>query len=276
MPELPEVETIVRDLRAEKLEGQVIQDVLVYWPRTIATHSVRQFCAALKGERIETIARRGKFIVCKLSSGWMLLIHLRMTGHLFFFDSEKARHKHQHIVLKLKNGRQLRYQDTRKFGRWYLLKNADDKLGTLGPEPLSKHFMSACLAEILLSHERMLKPLLLDQHMIAGLGNIYTDEALWSACLHPCRMSNSISCREIVCLHRAIRRVLKKGIKCMGTTLGRGESNFYSVSGRKGRNQNGLMVFRRTGEPCWRCRAMIERIIVAQRSSHFCPRCQQV
>jgi len=275
MPELPEVETVVRDLKAEELEGCTIRDTSVYWPRTLATHSVRQFCVSLKGARIETISRRGKFIVCSLSGGWTLLVHLRMTGQLSFCDASQARDKHQHVVLRLDDGRELRYKDTRKFGRWYLLENADEKLGALGPEPLDNCFVAASLADILSSHARMLKPLLLDQRVIAGLGNIYADEALWDARLHPCRLSNSISSPEAVRLHRAIRKVLRRGIRCMGTTLGRGPSNFYSVAGRRGRNQDGLMVFRRTGEPCVRCKSAITRIVVAQRSSHVCPECQK-
>jgi formamidopyrimidine-DNA glycosylase len=275
MPELPEVETVVRDLRAEEIVGRTIECASVYWPRTIATHSVRQFCATLKGAQIESISRRGKFIVCSLSGGWTLLVHLRMTGQLSYDDMTVPRDKHQHVVLRLDDGRDLRYKDTRKFGRWYLLENADTKLSVLGPEPLDSRFMAASLKDILSSHARMLKPLLLDQHVIAGLGNIYADEALWDACLHPCRLSNSVTPLEVTRLHRAIRKVLRRGIRCMGTTLGRGPSNFYSVAGRRGRNQDGLMVFRRTGDPCARCKSVIVRIVVAQRSSHICPECQK-
>jgi len=274
MPELPEVETVVCDLKAEALEGRTIRHASVYWPRTAATHSVGQFCVALKGSRIESISRRGKYIVCSLSNGSTLLVHLRMTGQLAFFDASQARDRHHHVVLRLDDGRELRYKDTRKFGRWYLLENPDDRLGELGPEPLDDRFAAASLADILSSHARMLKPLLLDQHVIVGLGNIYTDEALWDASLHPCRLSSSLSDAEAKSLHRSIRKVLRRGIRCRGTTLGRGQANFYSVAGRRGRNQDGLMVFRRTGEPCARCKTTIKRIVVGQRSTHICSTCQ--
>jgi formamidopyrimidine-DNA glycosylase len=179
------------------------------------------------------------------------------------------------VILRLDDGRDLRFQDTRKFGRWYLVEDAQTRLGKLGPEPLETGFTAACLGNILAKHSRMLKPLLLDQHVIAGIGNIYVDEALWDASLHPCRLSNSLSRTDHGNLHRAIRRVLRRGIRAMGTSLGNASTNFYSVAGRPGRNQDGLRVFRRVGEPCPRCRTPIVRMLVAQRSSHVCPQCQK-
>ena len=257
MPELPEVETVVRDLKEAGLGGRSILKAAVHWAR------------------IEAVSRRGKFIVISLSTGQVLLIHLRMTGKLSFAPTGTHRSKHQHVILALDDGRELRFEDTRKFGRWYLLDDAQTRLGNLGPEPLEAGFTARSLTAILSRHARMLKPLLLDQQVIAGLGNIYVDEALWDAALHPCRLSNSVSVDDAARLRRAIRKVLRRGVRAMGTSLGNASTNFYSVAGRRGRNKDGLRVFRRVGEPCPRCRTPIERLVVAQRSSHVCPSCQE-
>jgi formamidopyrimidine-DNA glycosylase len=169
----------------------------------------------------------------------------------------------------------LRYQDTRKFGRFCLTSNPQEILGKLGPEPLSDGFTVDCFHAMLQARKRLIKPLLLDQGFIAGLGNIYVDEALWKASVHPLRVSSSLSKKEVAALHHAISLVLKKGLANLGTTLGSGAGNFYSVAGRKGRNADKLFVFRRTGEACTRCRTPIQRIIVGQRSTHICPHCQR-
>jgi formamidopyrimidine-DNA glycosylase len=204
-----------------------------------------------------------------------LLIHLRMTGSLSVKSAAEPHDAAERTALILDDGREIRFRDTRKFGRWTLTDDPDAVLGRLGPEPLSDAFTAAVLRSALQAHNRMLKPLLLDQHVVAGLGNIYVDEALWDARLHPCRLSRSLSAAESRRLHGAIRRVLQRGVDGMGTTLGSGMTNFYSVAGRRGRNQDALNVFRRHGDPCPRCQRTLERITVAQRSTHLCPRCQQ-
>jgi formamidopyrimidine-DNA glycosylase len=157
----------------------------------------------------------------------------------------------------------------------YFVENPEQIVGHLGPEPLEKSFTAHILKERLHAHNRLLKPLLLDQTFIAGLGNIYVDEALWVARLHPCRQSSSLSKPEVKALHRAIRKVLKRGLQNLGTSLGSGKANFYSVGQRKGRNRDELNVFRRTAAPCLRCETVIERILVGQRSTHICPTCQK-
>ena len=276
MPELPEVETVVRDLLDADLVGREIVDVRISWERTIENVSARSFKSKVKGCRIEDVSRRAKYIVIKLSSGQWLLIHLRMTGRLHIVSADTHREIHERAALVLDNGTELRFIDTRKFGRWTLLGDAQEKLGKLGPEPLSAEFKPKHLFEILQSHHRMLKPLLLDQHVLAGLGNIYVDEAMWDAQVHPCALSDTITAEQSKALHKSIRKVLRKGIRSMGTTLGTGKGNFYSVAGRRGRNQDGLQVFRRTGDPCYRCETVIERMIVGQRSTHICPKCQVV
>jgi formamidopyrimidine-DNA glycosylase len=198
-----------------------------------------------------------------------------MTGRLNLVESSEPRSKHEHVILSFENQRQLRFHDTRKFGRFYLVQDPETILGNLGPEPLAPSFSAAVLAERLGSSQRMLKPLLLDQSFIAGLGNIYVDEALWEGKIHPCRMASALSEIEIRSLHRAVCKVLKQALKNLGTTLGAGKSNYYSIAKNKGRNREQLMVFRRTDLPCLRCSSIIKRIVVGQRSTHICPMCQK-
>jgi len=274
MPELPEVETVVRELRAGGLIDRVITQAHVFWKPLIAPLTPATFAARLKGRRLQSIERRAKYIVITLSGGDTLLIHLRMTGQLNLDHPKTAREPHQHIVLCLDDGRELRYRDTRKFGRWLLTRTPEAVLGRLGPEPLSACFDRETFIRQLRARRRQLKPLLLDQTFLAGIGNIYADEALWDARLHPGRVAATLSAAEARRLHGAVRRVLHRGIANMGTTLGQSRSNFQRPGGKRGRNQAGLNVFRRTGLPCLRCGKTIHRIIIGQRSTHLCPHCQ--
>ena len=178
------------------------------------------------------------------------------------------------MLLAFEDGSDLRFHDTRKFGRVYLVADAERILGRLGPEPLDPLFTPRMLFAGLRKRSRLVKPLLLDQSFVAGLGNIYTDEALWEAKIHPRRSSDSLSQKEAEALHAAIRKVLRRGLKNLGTSLGTGKANFYSVGRRRGRNRDELVVFRRTGMPCPRCAVPVQRIIVGQRSTHICPKCQ--
>ncbi len=275
MPELPEVETVVRGLRRARLVNRRILDTSIHWPRIVAKPALPEFRARLRGQTIRAITRRAKYIVITLSSGDTVFIHLRMTGALHFHPLGAPRDAHEHVVLTLDDQRELRYRDPRKFGRWTLISDPSSVIGDLGPEPLAASFTMAVLASRLRGRARALKPLLLDQTIVAGLGNIYVDEALWDANLHPLRRGNSLTRPELTRLHAAIGTVLRRGIRAQGTTLGKGSTNFYSVAGRRGRNQDGLKIFRRTGDPCPRCRTPITRIIVAQRSTHLCPKCQR-
>jgi len=275
MPELPEVETVVRDLRAAGIEGQRVLRARVRTADVIGAPHPRRFAACIAGCTITAIRRRGKYIVLALSSGDTLLVHLRMTGRLRFRSPGEPWAAHEHVSLVLHDGRELRYQDTRRFGRWHLLDDAAPVLERLGPEPLDAHFTAARFGALLACRTRQIKPLLLDQRVIAGLGNIYADEALWDAGLHPERPAASLGARDAQRLLRSIRKVLRRGLSGLGTTLGRGQTHFYSVAGRRGRNQGRLRVFRRTGRPCPRCGTPIARLKVAQRSTHICPRCQR-
>ena len=276
MPELPEVQTIVDDLNAAGLTGLRISAASVFWPRTIAEPSPKLFCSRMKGREFSIISRRGKYLVFETDHKYTMLLHLRMSGRLNLVSADSPRMKHEHVVITFNDKRQLRFQDTRKFGRIHLIDDPVRILDRLGPEPLVKSFTAKVLAERLGRHRRLLKPLLLDQTFVAGLGNIYVDEALWDAQLHPNRISASLSMSEIKALRRAIPKVLKRGLKNLGTSLGTGKANFYSVARNTGRNKDELKVFRRTGLPCPRCKAPIERIIVGQRSTHICSNCQKI
>ena len=274
MPELPEVQTVVNDLVSSGLIGRTLVHVLVRWPGSIAEVDPEAFRRRLVGRRVVGLARRAKWIVWDLDNRARMLSHLRMTGRFYWSDPRDAFGRHDHVVFSLDDGRQLRYQDTRKFGRFYLPTN-NDRLDRLGPEPLSRQFTARLLGQRLARHRRQLKPLLLDQLFLAGLGNIYVDEALWDAGLHPTRTSDGLTAEEVRRLHRAIRKVLRRGLRNMGTTLGTGQTTFYSVAGRRGRNRDQLNVFRRTGALCPRCKAAIVRFVVGQRSTHICPACQR-
>ncbi len=274
MPELPEVETVVRELRANGLVGRSIVQAHVFWKPLVAPLAPIAFAARLKGGRVQSIRRRAKYIVLGISGGNTLLIHLRMTGQLNIVAPDVARDAHQHIILQLDDGRELRYRDTRKFGRWILTTTPDVILQRLGPEPLSEDFDKKLFSGQLRARRRQLKPLLLDQTFLAGIGNIYADEALWTARLHPGRIAATLTSAEADRLHAAIRLVLRRGIQNRGTTLGHGKSNFKRPSGKHGQNQEGLNVFRRTGLPCMRCGQIIRRTIISQRATHFCPVCQ--
>lgn len=275
MPELPEVQTVVDNLNQGILVGCSITGARVSWPKTIAEISPARFRKQITGCTIRQITRRGKYIVFHLSRGLTMMIHLRMTGRLSWTITGNARNKHEHVVLEVEKKNELRFQDTRKFGRIFLTDAPEKILGKLGPEPLAKTFTPQGLFTMLQSKKRQIKPLLLDQTFIAGLGNIYVDEALWKATIHPLCISRLITKKEAGALHGAIVHVLNKGLKNMGTSLGKGKGNFYSVGNRPGRNADKLNVFRRTGQACLRCSTHIERIIVAQRSTHICPCCQK-
>ncbi|MCP4717138.1 MAG: DNA-formamidopyrimidine glycosylase, partial [Deltaproteobacteria bacterium] len=240
MPELPEVQTVVNDLIAAGLIGAQITGARVFWPRSIAIPAARTFCKQVSGQTITMISRRAKYIIIELAGGKTLLIHLRMSGRLNIAAPDKQRGKHEHIILRFNDQRELRFHDTRKFGRIFLLGNPATVLDKLGPEPLDKAFTLRVFTALLRPRKRLLKPLLLDQNIIAGLGNIYVDEALWEARLHPCRIAASLTPAETKALHRAIPRVLKRGLKNLGTSLGTGKANFYSVAGRSGRNRDQL------------------------------------
>ncbi len=267
MPELPEVETIARDLRRQ-LSGHTFAHIQVLWPRTIDRPDPATFCARLTGATVTGVERRGKFILMPLDTGQTLLTHLRMTGqYLWGADAP-----HLRVRFALADGRTLLFTDQRKFGRLYLTDTPMDVLGGLGPEPLSPDLTPRRLAGMLAVRRRRLKPLLLDQRFLAGLGNIYTDEALWRAGLHPLRPANTLAPADAARLHAAIVALLTEAIAGGGTSLP--DEQYQRPDGQQGDYQPLLNVYGRAGEPCPRCGTPIERITVEQRGTHFCPLCQ--
>jgi formamidopyrimidine-DNA glycosylase len=278
MPELPEVETIVRGLR-EPLVGRQFTGLRVGWENLIARPRpelaegppVEEFERGLVGRRILGVKRRGKYLIFALSGGGSLIIHLRMTGRLLITNSDDELDKHDHLIFELDDGRELRFNNVRKLGRVYLVDDEDEIVGKLGPEPLDDDFTPADFAALISARRGKIKPLLLNQRFMAGVGNIYADEALFAARIHPERKADSFTTGEIERLYYAIRQVLRQGIENRGTTF----SAYRDAEGREGRNQEVLQVSRNTDQPCPRCGTLIERTVVGGRGTYFCPRCQK-
>lgn len=274
MPELPEVENAVRDLKPA-LVGRRIVGIHVLWPRLLHDLSPEVFDASLCGRQIVNVSRRGKFLLLALDDGRTLLVHLRMTGRLWITDPPAAADKHVHLIFELDNGQQLRYQDTRKFGRFYLadsLRPIEDKLG---PEPLSESYTPLDLFNSIQGRRTPIKTLLLDQRIIAGIGNIYADESLFHAGIDPRRPGHSLTQADCIRLHASIRQTLATAIREGGSTLGGSPlTNYRRPNGVKGRYQDRHRVYHLTGKPCPVCGTPIERITLGQRSTHFCPTCQ--
>jgi formamidopyrimidine-DNA glycosylase len=270
MPELPEVETIARVLKPQ-LAGRSIVGVRNTWRRHIDRPEYDEFAFRLQDQRIRTVARRGKFLLLPLEGGDTLLIHLRMSGHLFVSDATPPVDKHTHTIFELADGQELRFRDTRKFGRVYLVADPAEIVGKLGPEPLESEFTPAALEALLHGRSRTLKPFLLDQTMIAGIGNIYADESLFYAGLHPQRGTDTLNTADIRRLHAGIQRALQLGIEREGASI----SSYVKPDGEKGDMQNNVFVFRRTDQACFTCGEPIRRIVLGGRSTHFCANCQK-
>jgi formamidopyrimidine-DNA glycosylase len=271
MPELPEVETIARKLRegsgAEpSVAGRSILSIVIRWPRHIAQPSGAEISALAQGQAIQSISRRGKFLVLALTRD-TLLIHLRMSGDLCVVPASDPLRKHDLTIFHLSGGVDLRFHDPRRFGRVWLTREPGSILDGLGPEPLAADFTARRLAAMLASRKRILKPLLLDQTFLAGLGNIYTDEALHRARLNPLRRSHSLRPAEVARLYRGIRSALRLGIARNGASI----DWVY----RGGGFQQHFRVYGRAGKPCGTCGNRIRRIIVGQRSTFYCPNCQK-
>ena len=269
MPELPEVEMVARGLR-EPLVGQMITEVRCHWPRHLDGLSVSELQKRVYGRAIQAINRRGKYLLFALDDGQTLIIHLRMSGRLSVVAADSPADKHTHTIFALNNGQELRFWDQRKFGRVYLVDDAQKVVGKLGPEPLGADFSVAVLRERLNGRKRTLKPFLLDQTFVAGLGNIYADEALFYAGILPTRTSDTLCEVEIARLYEAIQKALRMGIERGGASL----ELYLRPDGTAGSMQTALAEFRRTGESCYDCGTLIERIVLGGRSTHFCPHCQ--
>jgi formamidopyrimidine-DNA glycosylase len=267
MPELPEVETIRAQL-APRLPGRTIVRAEILDPRLTRPVDLFEVTEELEGDRIAAVERRGKYLVVRLESGLALLVHLRMTGS---FGFEPA--THERAVLELDDGTRLVYRDVRRFGTWLVLEDAelDPYLaGRTGPEPLSARFTAEWLAGRLALRRAPLKAVLLDQRVVAGLGNIYADEALWRARLNPLRPANSLEPGEVRRLQRAIRAALRTGIERQGASL----RDYATPDGAAGAMQTEFRVYGRQGEPCPRCRTPIVKTRAGGRGTWYCPRCQ--
>lgn len=275
MPELPEVETIANGLRMGRsdpaeaahpaLPGMRIQGARLLWERTLADPAPAEFAARLPGQVFEHIGRRGKFLLAQLTQD-VLIIHLRMSGDLLVEPREALLPPHHRLVLDMDGGWRLALNDTRKFARAWLVRDPQAVLAKLGPEPFDPALTPQVFHSMLQRTRRQIKPLLLDQTVLAGLGNIYTDEALHLAGIHPLAAANRVSLEHAARLLEAIRGVLQAGIRHHGASI----DWVY----RGGDFQNHFNVYQRTGAPCRTCGTPIQRVVVGQRGTHFCPGCQ--
>ena len=288
MPELPEVETIARDLRG-LVVGARITAAECDWPRTIRSGSAEEFTDQIAGREIEGVGRRGKQLLIRLSPKLgdaadipaVMTVHLKMTGQLFVVAPVVPRDRHVHLVLVLADGRELRFRDIRKFGRVGLyprdpatgepVEAAAAGVLARGPEPLAEEFTARRFGELLAKRRGRLKSLLLNQDFVAGVGNIYADEALWRAKLHPLRDAATLRPGDAGRLHRALVDVLAEAVERRGSSV-----DDYTAPDGDGEMQEHLAVYQRAGEACLRCGRPIRRIVVGGRSTHFCSWCQRL
>jgi formamidopyrimidine-DNA glycosylase len=282
MPELPEVETVARDLRP-RLVGAEIVGARTMWARTLRTHDPDAFDAGVAGRTVESVGRRGKQLVVGLSGGRALTIHLKMTGQLFVVPASAPVDPYVRLVVALADGRELRFRDIRKFGKVGLYERdaATGELlvepggagvfGSTGPEPLDEEFTLRVFRRRLRARRGRLKPLLLDQSFLAGVGNIYADEALWAARLHPLRSAATLRPDDERRLYGTIRSVLAEAVEWRGSSI-----DDYTAPEGDGSMQERLHVYQRTGEACPRCGRPIRRIVIGARATHFCSWCQRL
>lgn len=271
MPELPEVETVVRGLRSP-LVGRTVQGIWHDWRKTLRTPDADSFAARITGQTFRSVGRRAKYILCQLDDD-ILVVHLKMTGRLYVVADDAAHEADRwvHFRAQLDGGQQLRFSDARKFGFVALVRDLSEITSTLGPEPLEDDFTAEVFAARMSGRRSAIKALLLDQSVLAGVGNIYADEALWKSRIHPLRPADSLTPAEIVALHAAVREVLTWGIDYEGASI-----NWYrKPDGTAGEAQDHFVVYDRAGQPCERCGTTLVKTRVAQRGTHYCPVCQE-
>jgi len=275
MPELPEVETIRLALEPHVV-GRRFERVDIDDPRLVRPFEPVAVAAELEGERVAALDRRGKYLIVRFESGRVLLIHLRMTGSLrHVADGALADDPHRRAVVKLDDGSDVAYRDVRRFGTWQLLEpdEVDPYLQRrLGGEPLERAFTARRLSERLAGRRAPIKAALLDQRTVAGLGNIYVDEALWRAQVHPLRPAGTLDADEVAELTRSIREALRAGIARQGASL----RDYSTPDGRRGRMQERFRVYGRAGEPCPRCGTPVDKIRAGGRGTWYCPNCQRL
>jgi formamidopyrimidine-DNA glycosylase len=272
MPELPEVET-VRQTLIPLVVGKTIQDVSVFWPNIVKRPDVPAFIQQLKGQTIREIGRRGKFLKF-IFDDVVLVSHLRMEGRYLYEQKGAPRDAHTHIIFSFTDETELRYRDVRKFGTMHLFKKGEEEgerpLAQLGPEPFSHTLTIERLKQRLQKTNRKMKVVLLDQTVIAGLGNIYVDEVLFRSGIHPERQAHQLTDVEIAKLHTEIISTLQEAIEKGGSTI----RTYVNTQGKKGTFQTELYVYGRKNEPCKRCGEPIQKITVAGRGTHYCRKCQ--
>jgi len=273
VPELPEVETVRRQL-APLLEGRRLARVEIADPRLTRPLDPVEVAAELEGERVTLVDRRGKYLIVRFESGRALLVHLRMTGSFLHAPSGALPDDpHRRAVVTLENGADVAYRDVRRFGTWLLLEpsEVDTYIDTkVGKEPLDVAYKAKHLAERLAGRRAPVKAAILDQRTVAGVGNIYADEALWRARVHPLRPAESLAADEVKAVYKGIREALRAGIRRQGSTL----RDYRRPDGGSGEAQHEFKVYGRGGEPCERCGTPIDKIRVAGRGTWYCPSCQ--
>ncbi|RXZ81173.1 DNA-formamidopyrimidine glycosylase [Paenibacillaceae bacterium] len=273
MPELPEVETVRRTL-IELVAGKTIDHVTVTLPRIIQRPTEPEwFAADLAGKTVQTVERRGKFLRL-LMDDLVLVSHLRMEGRYGVYQQDEPVQKHTHVIFHFTDGTELRYQDVRQFGTMHLFKPGDDlqspPLNKLGIEPLSETFTEQSLSNILSKRTSKVKPLLLNQAYVVGLGNIYVDEALFAAGIHPERTANTLLPEEWSRLHKAIADTLRSAVEAGGSSI----KSYVNGQGEMGMFQHQLAVYGRANKPCARCGGNVEKKVVLGRGTHYCLQCQ--
>jgi formamidopyrimidine-DNA glycosylase len=280
VPELPEVETVRRRL-APALEGHSFAHVEITDPRLTRPHDPFEVARELQGERVTKVDRRGKYLIVRFESGRALLIHLRMTGSLRHAQvgelstGELRDDPHRRAVVNLDDGSDVAYRDVRRFGTWLLLEPSDVDTyidARVGREPLDDAYKAKHLAEKLATRRAPIKAAILDQRTVAGVGNIYADEALWRAHVHPLTPANELTPEEVKAVHKGIRASLQAGVRRQGSTL----RDYRLPDGSSGTAQDKFKVYGRAGLPCERCGTPIDKIRVAGRGTWYCPRCQVV
>lgn len=267
MPELPEVETIVNALRPHAV-GRTFAGVRVNDVRPLQNLSPEEFCQKLIGRKIIALDRRGKYLIFRLSGGMNMIVHLRMTGALLW--NPAASEPFSRVEYFFDDGSLLVFSDIRRFGTIFLVRDASKVVGKLGIEPLGNDFTAAVLKKLLDSRSAPVKSVLLNQEQIAGIGNMYADEALFKAKIHPARPASSLHDSELGLLHDAIRDVLRRGVKNRGASI----RDYRAPDGARGSAHTEFCVAHRLGEKCPRCGTPIKRVVVGQRGTYFCPICQ--
>jgi formamidopyrimidine-DNA glycosylase len=276
MPELPEVETVARDLRRHLLPegggpGPVVASARVGWPGTLRDGDPEAFEAGVTGRRIEAVGRRGKLLILDLDGGAFLTIHLKMTGQLFVVSADVPVDPYERLALLLDDGREIRFRDIRKFGRVGLYGADDHPFDGIGPEPLDSRFTLREFRARIRGRRARLKPLLVDQGFVAGVGNIYADEALWRSKLHPLRSAASLRPHDERALYRNVLEILSVAVDRRGSSI-----DDYTAPDGDGEMQEHLDVYQRTGQPCRRCGRPVRRIVIGIRATHFCSFCQRL